>query len=374
MTVTEHVRTQEPLPPATTTVPHADPDAPADRPRTIGTRSHDDWWSLIGAAVSSLCLVWVLYEQVLLFSGKIGFFLGWWLLFVCLYAGVAALSQPRPVVVDRVATAAVHGAAAIVVLGLGSTLLFVFVKGWPAYTHVNFFTSDMSGVAPTAGFDHGGILHAVVGSLIEIGIAVVIALPLGIAAAVYMTEVGGKLSRWVRTVIEAMTALPDLVAGLFIYAVLIVGLGQNRNGLAAALAISITMLPIIARSSEVVLRNVPSGLREASAALGAPDWQTVLRVVLPTARSGLSTALILGIARGIGETAPVLITSGTSTFLEYDPTGNPMNSLPLFVYASVRSGQPANITRGYGAASVLLAFVLILFVIVRLLGRQPRGR
>jgi phosphate transport system permease protein len=167
-----------------------------------------------------------------------------------------------------------------------------------------------------------------------------------------------------------MTALPDLVAGLFIYTVLIVGLGQSRTGLAAALAIAITMLPIIARSSEVVLRVVPGGLREAGFALGASHWQTVRRVILPTARPGLATALILGVARGVGETAPVLITSGASTFFNTNPLKNPMNSLPLFVYSGVRSGEPAYITRGYGAASVLLAVVILLFVIIRLVARQ----
>src|SRR6201999_453991 len=129
-----------------------------------------------------------------------------------------------------------------------------------------------SGISPTAPLTQGGIWHAIVGSLIEVGIAVAISLPLGLITAIYLTEVGGRLSRIVRTVIEAMTALPDLIAGLFIYAVLIVGLGHRRSGLAAALALSITMLPIIARSSEVVLRVVPGGLREASLALGSTRW------------------------------------------------------------------------------------------------------
>jgi len=232
----------------------------------------------------------------------------------------------------------------------------------------------MAGVRPDDPLSHGGILHAVVGSLIEIGIAVALALPLGLGAAVYMTEVGGRLSRTVRTVVEAMTALPDLVAGLFIYAVLIVGLGSSRTGLAAALSIAITMLPIIARSSEVVLRVVPGGLREAGLALGASQWQTVRRVVLPTARPGLATALILGIARGIGETAPVLITSGASTFFNKNPFTNPMNSLPLFIFSSVRSGEPTYITRGYGAASVLLGLVIVLFIVIRLIARQRTSR
>lgn len=359
---------------ATTTLPAqtALPEEPtrADRPRRIGAQTLDDKLSLGGAVISSFCLTWLLYEQLLPTSGVLGFFMFWYVAFIGLYAGVTAMSQPWPIVVDRIVAAVVQGAAAFVAFALFTTLAFVFIKGFAAYRHVNFYTHDMSGVSEQSGFNHGGILHAIVGSLITVAIAVAISLPLGIVTGIYMTEVGGRLARAVRTVIEAMTALPDLVAGLFIYAVLIVGLGAERTGLAAALALSITMLPIIARSSEVVLRVVPGGLREASLALGAPNWQTVFRVVLPTAKAGLGTALILGIARGIGETAPVLITSGASTFLNTNPTRNPMNSLPLFIYTAVRSGEPNYITRGYGAAAVLLSVVLVLFIAIRFLSRQ----
>jgi phosphate transport system permease protein len=134
------------------------------------------------------------------------------------------------------------------------------------------------------------------------------------------------------------------------------------------------MLPIIARSADVTLRVVPGGLREAGLALGASQFQTVWRVVLPTARSGLATALILGIARAVGETAPVLITSGASTFFNVNPTTDPMNSLPLFIYTAVRSGENVFITRGFAAAAVLLAIVLVLFIIVRYLARPRVGR
>jgi phosphate transport system permease protein len=209
-----------------------------------------------------------------------------------------------------------------------------------------------------------------VGSLIEVGIAVAVSLPLGLATAVFMTEVGGRLARVVRTVVESMTALPDILAGLFVYTTVVVRLGEGRTGFAAALALSIMMLPIIARSADVVLRLVPGGLREAGLALGASRWRTVRRVVLPTARPGLATALVLGVARGIGETAPLLIVSGASTFFNSDPFSNPMNSLPLFIYSSVTSGEPLYKARGFAACSVLLFVGLILFTITRLLARQ----
>ena len=205
----------------------------------------------------------------------------------------------------------------------------------------------------------------------ELGIALLISLPLGLVTAVYMTEVGGRFAKVVRTVVEAMTAVPDLVAGLFIYSFWLVALHENRNGFAAAMALSITMLPIIARSASVFLRTVPSGLREASAALGAPMWRTVWSVVIPTARPGLATAVILGLARGIGETAPVLIVSSPSSFFEANPFGNPMNSLSLFAYTDIRAPDDNSHARGYGAACLLLGVVIILFVVIRLLAR-PR--
>jgi phosphate transport system permease protein len=263
-------------------------------------------------------------------------------------------------------------AAGAVGVALVSTIVFVMLRGWRPLTHPNFFTSDMAGVGPKDGFDRGGIVHAITGSAIELGIGLAITLPLGIGTAVFLTEVGGRFARVVRTVVEAMTALPSIVAGLFVYTVLIVALGYPRSGFAASMAISVMMLPIIARSADVVLRVVPGGLREASLALGASRWRTVWHVVLPTARPGLATAVILGAARGVGETSPVLLTSGATTYLAGDPLGGVMNSLPLFIYSTVRSGEPNAISRAYAAATVLLVLVLALFVTARLLAR-PRG-
>jgi phosphate transport system permease protein len=354
------------LPPPTGNLPVD----PADRPRELPRRTLDDNASLVG----SLAVVWLIYYQLLPLSGKLGFVLCWYAGFLVLYAGVTALANPRTVVVDRLGAAAVAGAAGVVGIALVSTVLYTVIKGYPAWHHLNFYTHDMAGVGPQDPLSRGGISHAVVGSVIELAIATAVSLPLGIGTAVYMVEIGGRFSTVVRTVVEAMTALPDILAGLFIYTVLLLGLGFTRNGFCAAMALSIMMLPIIARSADVALRVVPGGLREASLALGATRWQTVRRVVLPTARAGLATAVILGLARAVGETAPVLITSGASTFFNDDPLKNPMNSLPLFIFTSVRSGEPTYITRGFGAASVLLALVLVLFTTARLLARQRTRR
>lgn len=345
-----------------------------DRPRRLQTRTFDDVAAVIGAAIGSLCLVWIVYERILAFSGFVGFTVCWYVAFVALYAVLTGLSNPRTMVLDRFVAVIVHGGAALVGLTLLSTVGFVFVKALPALSHLNFYVKDMAGVRPTAPLTQGGVLHAVVGSAIQVGIAVAIALPLGVGTAVYMTEVGGRLADVVRTVVEAMTALPDIVAGLFVFALVIRGLGWEKDGLAVSLALVVTMVPVTARSAEVVLKVVSSSLREAGLALGASKWKTVLHVVLPTARPGLATALILGIARIAGETAPLLIVSGASSFLNPYPWHNAMNSLPLFIFAAVRSGEPLFIQRGYGAAALLLALVLILFSVTRVLARNRGSR
>jgi len=341
------------------------------RPRPLHQRSLDDTLSLLGAGVGSLALTWVVFERILPLSGTLGFFACWFVAFLAIYAAVTSMSYPRPIVVDRMIAAVVAAGAAIVGFALTWTVVWIFSQGLPALVHVNFYTEDMAGVGLNDPLTRGGVGHAIVGTVIQVAIATAIALPIGVATAVYMTEVGGRLSRTVRTVVEAMTALPDILAGLFVYTVLIITLGWDRSGLAASIALTVTMLPIIARSAEVVLRVVPGGLREASLALGASQWQTVRRVVLPTAKAGLATSLILGIARIAGETAPLLIVSGASSFLNANPTTDPMNSLPLFIYDAVR--RPDGLTiqaRGYGAATLLLALVLVLFVITRFLARD----
>ena len=343
---------------------------PPDVPRAVTVMTVDDRLSLYGSMLGSLGLVWLLYTQILPFSGKIGFFICWYVVYLVMFASVTAMAHPLPIVIDRLWSAIITGGAALVGIALVSTVLYTFFRGWAAVHHVSFLTHSQAGVSPTAPLNQGGISHAIVGSLIELGIATLVSLPLGIGTAVFMVEVGGKFARIVRTVVEAMTALPDILAGLFIYTTLIVGLGFQRSGFCAAMALSVMMLPIIARSADVALRVVPGGLREAGYALGASQWQTVWRVVLPTSKSGLGTAVILGMARAIGETAPVLITSGASTFFNKDPFNNPMNSLPLYILTAVRSGEPRFIARGFGAGIVLLLLVLALFGAARFLSRS----
>jgi phosphate transport system permease protein len=348
--------------------------APAvPRPRRTRRLTRQDLVAFCGSLLASFALVEVGYAHILDFSGVLGFLLCWLGVYLAVYAVVLSVTNPRVVVVERLVTSLLWVVAAIVLFAVGSTIVFVLAKGWPALHHLNFFTQDMAGVNPSASFNHGGVYHAIIGTAVEIAIAVAISLPLGLTTAVYMTEVRGRGSEFVRTVVEAMTALPEILAGLFIYVFLIVDIGLPKSGLAAAIAMSVTMTPIIARAGDVALRVVPNGLREASAALGGKHWRTVWKVTLPTARSGLATALILAIARGIGETAIVLICSISSNFLTYNPRGA-MNSLPLFIYSMWQLHEPAAITRAFAAASVLLMMVLLLFVVTRLLVRTRRSR
>lgn len=359
----------------TTHLPVRDPAAPPPAPRpALGGMNADERFVRIGAWVSALGIAWLVTQRFLPLSGVPWFLVVFFVAGVLMTGVLTAMTGTAVEVKDRVAGAVITTGALVVGIALVSTIVFVFLRGWRPLTEVNFFTDDMAGVEPKAPLDQGGVLHAMVGSAIQLSIALLITLPLGIGTAVFMTEVGGKFARVVRTVVEAMTALPSIVAGLFIYAVIILTLGFPRSGLAAGLAIGVMMLPIIARAADVVLRVVPGTLREASLALGASRWRTVWHVVLPTARPGLATAVILGVARGVGETSPVLLTSGAAMFLVTNPGEGAMNSLPLYIYTNVRSGEPNSIQRAFGAAVVLMILVLALFVIARLVARPRSNR
>lgn len=339
--------------------------------RDLRGRTVDDRMAPLGAAFGALGLVSIVYERLLPLSGTLGFIVCWYVTFVVLYALVSWYRHPAPAVADRVAGVLIRSSALIVGGALATVIGYVFFRGAPALRHLNIFTEDLT-AGPQDPLTIGGVLHGIVGTLVQIGIAISITLPLGIGCAVFMTEIGGRLARVVRTVVEAMTALPSIVCGLFVYIAFLLTFDVQRNGFAASLAISVMMLPIIARSAEVVLRVVPGGLREASLALGASQWQTVRKVVLPTARPALATAMVLGVARGIGETSPVLITAGYTTFLNANPFEGPMVSLPLFAYTLARSPEPLFQTRAFGAAAVLMVLVLLVFLFARLAASRRR--
>jgi len=337
--------------------------------RVSGVRI-SDMLSATGAAVASLCLTSVLFTQIAPLSGPIAFAVVAYILFMLFYAILVALDESRPVVIDRLILVGVHTLAFTIFATLAFVVIFSLVRGAEALPYLNFYTEDMSLAGPLDPLSDGGVLHAIVGTLIQITIALAITIPLGLTTAIFLNEVPSKFSRFVRTIVEAMTALPSIVAGLFIFASFILLFGLEKSGFAASLAISVMMLPIMIRSADVVLRLVPSTLKEASIGLGAGQWQTVWRVILPTSRSGLVTAIILATARGIGETSPVLLTSGFTASLNLDPLHGPMVSLPLAIFQFVKSPEPTMIARGFGTAAVLMFVVLALFVFARIIGGQ----
>ncbi|MEU4088502.1 phosphate ABC transporter permease PstA [Streptomyces aureus] len=357
-----------PPPPADAVVRSAPP-----RPRRIGGVTRTGVLSLCGAAASGICVTVLLFGQLAPFSGALGFTVTAYLVFLAVYAVLTGLDEDGQAVRDKVMTVVLWTAATLLFSGLVMVVGFTAWRGREALPHGNFFTQDMQAAGPLDPLTHGGIAHAMLGTLTMISIALVITVPLGLACAVYLNQIPGRFSRFVRTIVEAMTALPSIVAGLMVYATWILGLGMQKSGLAAGFAISVMMLPIVIRASDVVLRLVPGNLTEAAEALGAPRWRTVWHVVLPTARSGLATAVILGTARGIGETSPVLLTAGFTAALNADATSGPMVSLPLAVFNFVKSPEPTMIARGFGAAAVLMALVLVLFVIARVIGGRGPG-
>ncbi len=274
------------------------PDERARR-RLSGIRG-TDLLAVLGALVAAMATTGLLWTEVSPFTGALGYVVATWLLFIALYSALVSFDEDRPTMHDRVVAVVVHSLGALLLGALVFIVTYTVARGAKALVHTNFFTQDLRHAGPLDPLTVGGIKHAIVGTLIEVGIALVVAVPLGLLAAVFLHEVPGRFSRFVRTVVEAMTALPDILAGLFIYATLILIFGLDQSGLAAALALAVTILPVIIRAADVVFRLVPGGLKEASFALGTGQWRTVWHVVLPTARSGLATAVILGAARAIG--------------------------------------------------------------------------
>ncbi|MFE7191108.1 phosphate ABC transporter permease PstA [Kitasatospora sp. NPDC057541] len=369
-------------PPAGAPVGASPADAPGDRPPgpelpekklKLGGITRDDVFTVAGALVGALGLNWVLYERVLPFSGALGFVLCWYLLFLAGYYILGRQQWGTLVVRERLVSVVAWSAGALVVALIVDQIGYVASRGYQAAQHANFFTESMEKTASLSPITSGGAIHAVVGSLEQLGLATLFAVPLGIAAAVFMSEIGGRLARPVRTLVEAMTALPSIVAGLFILGIVILTFGFDKSGFAASLALTVMMMPIVTRAAEVVIRLVPGTLREASYALGGSQWRTVWNVVLPTARRGLVTAVVLGMARAVGETSPVLLTAGFTSRFNANPFEGPQISLPLYIWSYVKLPYDAMIARAFAAALTLMAVVLILFVTARVLGGRGPG-
>ena len=277
---------------------------------------------------------------------------------------------------DRTVTLLVASAFGLALIPLGSILALVISRGAPQL-NAEFLTYSMRNVVG----EGGGIYHALVGTLLVTAAATVISVPIGLFTAIYLVEYGdgNRLSRWITFLVDVMTGIPSIVAGLFAYALFVIFFGEGiRLGIGGAVALAVLMVPIVVRACEEMLKLVPNELREASFALGVPKWRTVVKVVLPTAISGIVTGVTLAIARVIGETAPLLIIAGLTDSVNFNLFSERMTTLPVFTYFSVKfPGVPpeASIDRGWGAALVLIIIVMVLNLIARAVSYffSPKG-
>lgn len=263
--------------------------------------------------------------------------------------------------------------AATVFVLLISVVWSVIERGAGALSW-QFFTQNNVYISPTTSLEYGGLGHAIVGTLLLVLVSTVVTVPLGIATAVYLTETRGKTRSTVRTLIQALSGLPSIVSGLFIYAAFIASGFSQFVGWAGSLALIPLMLPTVTRVAEESLLLVPQELRNGALALGAPAWRAFSLVTMPAAKSGLITALLLGVARIIGETAPLLVTTFAANNTNWNPFYGPISTLPTYLYQFMASSFDSAIQRAWGAALVILIIVAILFIAARVLTRTKKAK
>lgn len=287
--------------------------------------------------------------------------------------------------VDRVMAALVTSAFLVVMLPLASVVWTVVSRGAERFDAM-FFTDTMR-LTPEQlagqndGIAAGGAYHAIIGTLVVTAFATAISVPFGLFTAIYLVEYGrGRLARAITSMVDVMTGIPSIVAGLFAFALFVLVFDEpgHRSGLAGAVALTVLMTPVVVRSAEEMLRLVPNELREASYALGVPKWKTIVKVVIPTAIAGILTGITLAIARVIGETAPLLVTVGLAQSTNYNPLDGRMTTLPVYTYYQyVQPGIPteAGQDRAWAAALALVLIVAILFTTARVLATvlKPKG-
>ncbi|MEZ5116001.1 MAG: phosphate ABC transporter permease PstA [Candidatus Nanopelagicales bacterium] len=354
--------------PTTTTRPAGDVDL---RARLRGARLPR--WAPYAAGAAAVVLAFLL-AMVTGIEGWGGTATVAVLLFLVGLTSWSFLVEGRRHAVDRLATTLVYATFVIAVVPLVAVLFSVIQRGISAL-NLQFLVNDMRNVSPRA--VGGGIAHALVGTIEQVLIATVIAVPIGVLAAIYLVEYGGgRLAKAVSFFVDVMTGVPSIVAGLFVYTGLVLTLGLDRSGFAAALSLVVLMIPVITRTTEEMLKIVPNDLREASYALGVPKWRTILRVVIPTALGGIVTGVMLAVARVAGETAPLLLTTFLSQNMNWNPFSGPQASLPLFVWSQIGYGTDAAIARAWAGALVLILFVVVMYVSAKLVARRfaPKAR
>ncbi|QWF83395.1 phosphate ABC transporter permease PstA [Amycolatopsis sp. CA-230715] len=352
--------------------------APKVKRRTAAS-TPEDRLVTIGCAASASLLTWFVLHLLLDSPGWLADLVVAYALFLGMLYLVFRDRLGKLAAMDRLVTTIVFTGALGLLVPLLFLLVYIVVKGAP-HLRLNFFVEDQSAVSPVDPSTKGGGQHAIIGTLEQTAMALLFVVPLGLLTAIFLNETRSRLRKPVRIFVDAMSGLPSIVAGLFVYAALIIpGAVRgssffNYSGFMACIALTVVMLPTVTRTVDVVLRLVPDGLREASLALGASRARTVWSVVLPTARTGVTTAIILGIARVVGETAPLLFTAAGSTLLNLNPFVGQQEALPLFVYRYVQTSVEAQRERGYVGALVLIIIIFVLFALARIVGRNRTTR
>jgi phosphate transport system permease protein len=289
------------------------------------------------------------------------------LVFVIANYVIALLVEGQRPAANRLITSLVTGAFVLALIPLIWLVVTVVQAGLPTFLNGTFLSESMRNVVG----EGGGALHAIVGTLIITGIAALISIPIGILTAIYLVEYGrGRLARSITFFVDVMTGIPSIVAGLFILSLMLMW-DLGPSGFAGSCALAILMMPVVVRSTEEMLKLVPNELREASLALGIPKWRTILKVVLPTAIGGITTGIMLSVARIAGETAPVLLLVFGNPFINNDPFSGAQASLPLYIYQQFAqsAGSGAAYDRAWAASLTLIAFVMILNLVARGIAR-----
>lgn len=276
-------------------------------------------------------------------------------------------------IADSVIMVNAIGATIFSMVILISVLGSLAVRGFQALSP-HFIAQNGVYINPSTPLDYGGIGHSLVGTFLIVTIASLMAVPIGIATAIYITEVRGRAVPYVRFFVQSMSGVPSVVAGLFILTIVVATGAFQQSAFAGGLAYAILMLPTVARTAEEVLKLVPDELRTGALALGSTRAKTVYRVVLPAARTGIITAIILGVARVIGETAPLLLAAGNNDQTVLNPFDSPISAIPTYIFNNVALPYPDAVTRAWGAALVLIILVAILFTLARVLGRGRAAR
>lgn len=327
-------------------------------------------WGIPAVAAGSLVVAFLLNVATPV-DGVAGTLVVALLLFLIGQTTWSFLVEGRRHAVDRLATTGVYATFLIALTPLVAVLATVIVKGAKVLS-ATFFLTSMRNVSPR--LPGGGVYHAIVGTLEQVGIAALIGIPIGVLTAVYLVEyapagTSRRLARAISFFVDVMTGIPSVVVGLFVYTAFVLTLGLPRGGFAAAIALSILMLPVVVRSTEEMLRLVPRDLREAAYALGIPKWRTILRVVLPTAMAGIITGAMLAVARVAGETAPLLLTTFLSQSINFNPFTGPQASLPTFIWDQFTRGTEASVDRAWGGALVLILLVVVLYGSAKIIAR-----